>query len=191
MPQTISTTPAATAPTVRNRPDEYFAANCWRMVGLGGKNSNTGGCSTSRRAARLNAADSDAVRRKLHAKFIRLVGRDDLHAQAHRLEAQFHFVGERLRQFARAENADALHGVAQLAGNWPSVMRDSRATRSAQQRGPAGRIFNRAFKRAQRRHAAAAGDLQRHRAFADGQREHAVGIIRRRAAATPRGRARS
>ena len=76
------------------------------------------------------------VRRKLHAKFIRRVGRNDFHVQTHRLEAQFHFVRELLRQFARAENADALHRVAQFGGQLAE--RDARLARDQVRRPACG-----------------------------------------------------
>ena len=41
-PIRITATPAATAPVVRSRPEEYFATNCSMSVGFGGRNSNAG-----------------------------------------------------------------------------------------------------------------------------------------------------
>jgi len=101
-----------------------------------------------------------SFRRKLRAKFTRRVSRDHFHAQTHRLETQFHFVREFLLQFARAENADAFHRVAQFGGQLAE--RDARLSRDevGVQHAPAAFVFNRAFESAQRRHATAAGDLQ-------------------------------
>ena len=69
------------------------------------------------------------------------------------------------------------------------AQRDARLARHeiGVQPAPPGLVFDRAFQRAQGRHAAAAGDLQRHLAFADGQREHAVGHFPPPAVATPSG----
>ena len=49
----------AIAPIVRRRPEEYFAANCSISVNFGGKNSNAGACPASKRAARLNAGETE------------------------------------------------------------------------------------------------------------------------------------
>ena len=59
-PPTNTTTPAATAPAERNRPEEYLATNCSSAVGLGGKNSKTGVSPINHRAARLKAGETGA-----------------------------------------------------------------------------------------------------------------------------------
>ncbi len=113
------------------------------------------------------------LHRQRHAEFVRCVGRNPFHLDVHWLKTQFQLVRQRLRQFARAKNADALHRVAQPGRQLSQRDAHLARHRVRVQRAPAGLILDRAFERAQGRHAAARRDLQTDTALANRQRQHA------------------
>ena len=129
-PPMISTMPAAIAPMLRSLLEEYFLLICCHAVGFGGRNSNSGACPVNHRAARLNAAESEASGGSVTPNSFGAYAATTSTSRP---------IGSKRSSISSASCCASSRGPKMRtcftlsrnpAGNWPSVMRASRATRS-------------------------------------------------------------